>query len=232
MRALRVLVADDELLARKRVARLVSAMEGVELVGMCETGDEVLARVAEIEVDVVLLDIHMPGLSGLDAIALLPKDGPIVIFTTAHAEHAVEAFDQGAVDYVLKPVEAGRLAKALDRARTRALAPRVQRVPVQTRKGVVLLSPDEISHAVVDGELVTIFTDRGPFTTDFRLVDLEARLPGDRFLRVHRQGLINLDRLVRLEPTDVGGYVAHMRDESRVTVSRASARGIRRLLGL
>ena len=113
MATLRVLVADDELLARKRLARLVGAIEGAVLAGECESGEGVLARLLERDVDVVLLDIHMPGLTGLETLELLPEEGPVVVLCTAHPDHAVEAFEQGAADYVMKPVEAGRLKKAL-----------------------------------------------------------------------------------------------------------------------
>ena len=113
---LRVLAADDELLARKRLERLLSAMPGVEFLGACASAEELLRRVGEEDCDVVVLDIAMPGLTGLEASALLPEDGPLVIFATAHAAHAVEAFDVGAIDYVVKPVEAGRLQRALERA--------------------------------------------------------------------------------------------------------------------
>ncbi len=122
MSRLRVLIADDEQVARARLKRLLEAMPDIELVGECEDGGAVLERVRSGGVDLVLLDIQMPKLKGTEALALWPKDGPQVVFCTAHAEHAVEAFDGGAVDYVLKPVEASRLAKALARARERESA--------------------------------------------------------------------------------------------------------------
>lgn len=119
---MRVLIADDELLARKRLARLLGSMEGIAIAGECASGDAVVARVKEGDVDVVLLDVHMPGLTGLEAAPLFPEDGPIVVLCTAHPDHAVEAFEIGAADYVLKPVEAARLKKALARARAQLAA--------------------------------------------------------------------------------------------------------------
>src|SRR5512140_1979204 len=148
MSKLRVLIADDELLARKRLTRLVAALPEVELVGECASGEEVLARVREQKVDVLLLDIQMPGLTGLDAMALLPADGPYVIFCTAHPDHAVQAFDVGAVDYVLKPIEAGRLQKAIERAAAQlaqrpppanASSADAPRLAIPTRHGIVLV---------------------------------------------------------------------------------------------
>src|SRR5262245_37397818 len=105
----RVLIADDEQMARRRVARLLTDIAGVAVVGECESGEELLARLEHQDVDVVLLDVQMPGMTGIEAKTRLGEDAPYVIFVTAHPDHAVAAFDVGAVDYVLKPVEAERL---------------------------------------------------------------------------------------------------------------------------
>lgn len=246
---LRVLIADDELLARKRLARLLAALPDVSIHGEAVDGDSVLAAVREGGVDVVLLDIHMPGLSGLDAMALLPEGGPHVIFCTAHAEHAVNAFEHGAVDYVLKPVEAARLQKALERVRARMPAraknlavpppaaptgdkPAFARLPIPTRQGLVLVSPDAISHASLEDELVTVFTAQGDFLTDFTLNELADKLPSEHFHRVHRRALLNLSHVTRLEPLETGGYLARTARGHSVEVSRQSARELRRMLGL
>ncbi|RKG60472.1 DNA-binding response regulator [Corallococcus sp. AB011P] len=241
---LRVLIADDELLARKRLSRLLAALPDVSVCGEAVDGDSVLAAVRAGGVDVVLLDIHMPGLSGLDAMALLPEGGPHVIFCTAHAEHAVNAFEHGAVDYVLKPVEAARLQKALERARARVKAPTataptaaaekpaLTRLPIPTRQGLVLVSPDSISHAALEDELVTVFTAQGDYLTDFSLNELADKLPPEHFHRVHRRALLNLSHVTRLEPLETGGYLARTARGHSVEVSRQSARELRRMLGL
>jgi DNA-binding LytR/AlgR family response regulator len=238
--SLQVLIADDELLARRRLARLLAELPAVTLVGECSSGQELLATLArgEHDVDLVLLDIHMPGLTGLEAGALLPEDGPYIIFTTAHEEHALAAFDLGAVDYLLKPIDAVRLGKALLRARRRlgaqASAPAAElvRLPVSTRQGIRLLDPRELSHATFDGELVTLHTRGGPLLTDFSLQDLEERLPAGVFERVHRRALSNLEQLACLDPLETGGYTARMQDGGLVPISRQAARRLRRRLGL
>lgn len=231
---LRVLLADDELMARKRLTRLLSAMADVTLLGECTDGQQVLDRVEEGDVDVLLLDIHMPGLSGVDTLGLLGPDGPIVIFTTAHAEYAVQAFEGGAVDYVLKPVEAERLRKALERARERLRPPEglPGRLPLPTARGVELLDVAGISHVVIEGQSTVVHTDKGPFYTDLRLSALERRLPADGFERVHRRALVNLARVARLEDQSTGGYLAHMVDGSIVAVSRQVARRLRKRWGV
>lgn len=235
-RPLRVLIADDEQMARKRLTRLLAAMEDVEFCGECADGDEVLARVREGGVDVLLLDIRMPNLSGIDAAALLPQPAPHVIFCTAHDDQAIRAFELGAVDYLLKPVEAERLQKALARVQPRDDAPRptngVDRLPVSTRQGIVLVDPKLITHAVLEGELVTLHTLNGQLISDFTLRELEQRLTDARFFRVHRGAILNLAHVSRLEPLDTGGYVARTANGGSVAVSRQSARELRRRLGL
>ncbi len=227
---LRVLIADDELMARKRLQRLLGALDSVEIAGECVDGIEVLKRVADTAVDVVLLDIHMPKLSGVEAFDLLGNTA--VIFTTAHAEHAVKAFDGGAVDYLLKPIEAGRLQLALDRVRDRLSSTRTPitatRLPVPTRKGVVLVPFAEITHAVIDGESLVLHTEKSKYYLDIRLADLERRLPPQGFRRVHRRALVNLERVQRFEAVDSGGYIAHLVGGARVAVSRQAARALRK----
>jgi two-component system LytT family response regulator len=252
MSALRVLIADDEEIARRRITRLLRSVPDVELVGECRDGTEVLRRVADGGVDVLLLDVQMPGLTGLEAMAQLPEDGPYVIFCTAHPEHAVTAFDVGAVDYLLKPFEADRLEKALRRARSReavlrfqqearqqraqrqvrAVSGAIARLAVPTRQGIVLLDPRDISHAVLEGELVTIHARDSAYLTDDSLQSLEARLAGGSFERVHRRALLNLDHVARLEPCPSGGYVARTHRGELIEVSRQAARALRRRLGL
>jgi two-component system LytT family response regulator len=232
-----VLLCDDELLARKRMTRLLGEIGGVQIVAECTNGEEVLARLADEEVDVLLLDIDMPGLSGIEAVARLPEDRPYVVFATAHPEHAVAAFEVGAVDYVLKPVESDRLRKALDRARAQLDAPApapaipaMARLAIPTHDGAVLVTTADISHAVLEGQLVTVYAAGRKVLTGFTLQELEAKLP--HFERVHRRALLNLDHVERLESVSSGGYVAHVRGGGKVEVSRQSARRLRRRLGL
>jgi two-component system LytT family response regulator len=239
-RPLRVLVADDEAIARKRLLRLLTAMPDVEIAGECVDAREVLARVRVGDVDVVLLDIQMPELSGLEARQLFPGDGPRVIFCTAHATHAVAAFDVGAVDYLLKPIDGGRLRKALDRARQRgdtaapdrAATPSIDRLALPTRQGIVLVDPSDVTHAQLADELVTVYTGSHAYLSALSLQELESRLPAATFVRVHRRALLNLKHLVRLEANEVGGYLAHTTGGHSVEVSRQAARDLRKRLGL
>jgi two-component system LytT family response regulator len=240
VRPLRVLVADDEAIARKRLLRLLGELPDVEIAGECGDAHEVLAAVRGGDVDVVLLDIQMPELSGLEASHLLPADGPLVIFCTAHAAHAVSAFDVGAVDYLLKPIDGGRLRKALERARQRRATvaapptsqPSVDRLALPTRQGIVLLDPRDVTHAHLADELVTVYAAGQTYLSALSLQEIEARLPPPTFLRVHRRALINLAHVTRLVPNEVGGFVAETTGGHSVEVSRQAARDLRKLLGL
>jgi two-component system LytT family response regulator len=255
---LRVLVADDEVMARRRLLRLLAALPDVRVAGECADGDEVLERLGAGDVDLVLLDVQMPNLSGLDALALWPPAGPVVVFCTAHAQHAVSAFDVGAVDYLLKPVDAGRLKRALARAREadarrrfNAEADRQRelragrgevagatrdgfpaRLAVTTHLGIVLLAPQEITHLELEGALVTVHTTRGDFLCDLPLQELEQQLAAHGFLRAHRRTLLNLAHVTRLEPVETGGFIARTACGHAVEVSRLAARTLRKRLGL
>jgi two-component system LytT family response regulator len=139
---------------------------------------------------------------------------------------------------VLKPIEAGRLKKALDRARARRggrvpeSEPGIERLALPTRDGVRLLDPSHVTHAIFDGSLVTVHHAGEALLTELTLTDLEARLPASRFERVHRRALLNLERVERLVDQPTGGYVAVTDDGSQIEISRQAARKLRRRLGL
>ena len=168
--------------------------------------------------------------------------GPAVVFATAWADHAVDAFALGAVDYLLKPIDEARLARAIERARKarpRTPAPAstttqetLAPLSIPTRRGVVLVPPGDVTHAVLESDLVTVYgRDGAVYVTDFSVADLDERLPADRFMRVHRRALVNLWLVTLLEPLETGGYTAVLPGEHRVTVSRAAGRELRRRLG-
>ena len=242
MSVLKVLVADDERMARRRLRRLLEAMEGIEIVAECESGEEALAELSLRDVDVALLDVQMGARSGLAVSEAATELGVEVIFTTAHPEHAVAAFDLGAVDYVLKPVDAERLGTALTRARRRVEAAAPQpgqdggaspaRLPLVVHGEIRLVDPAEISHALHDGALVTVFVGRAAWLCELSLNELSQRLPAGRFARVHRRALLNVDRVERLRPLPTGGYLAITAEGHEVPVSRQAARALRRRLGI
>ncbi|MBX3251865.1 MAG: response regulator transcription factor [Myxococcales bacterium] len=239
---LRTLLADDEQMARRRARRLLEAIEGVELVAECASGEAALATLEAVEVDLALLDVQMPGLSGLDVSTAAIDLGVHVVFSTAHAGHAVDAFERGAVDYVMKPLDEARLRVAIERVRARiaaattrdeapAAAP-LARLAIRVRDEVRLVAVEDVEHATLDGELVTITVKGERLLTELSLQELERRLGGGAFQRVHRRALLNLACVDRLRPLATGGYLAVTRAGDEVPVSRQEARRLRQRLGL
>lgn len=227
---LRVLLVDDEAIALRRLERMLAGMPEVEVVGSASDGIEAREAVTRLGPDVVLLDIDMPECDGLTLAATTSM--PAVIFVTAHREHAVEAFEVDAVDYLLKPVTRPRLVQALDKVRghkSLALADAVRdaltderRTPRLTaRAGDVLHVFDarEIGRLHARDKVTLFWVDGAEYILDESLAELERRLEAWDFLRVHRAELINLAAVVSVH-LGSGESSLVLRDGSQVPVSR------------
>lgn len=233
---MRALVVDDEPLSRRRLIRMLSRIEGLSIAGEAEDGEEALRKIKELHPDVILLDIRMPGLSGLALARMRPL--PPVIFTTAHHEHALEAFDAAAVDYLLKPVQQARLEEAIARARTRKgsieaaeLAQILDRIarpaPVPrlvARRGETswFVDPRQITTLSASDKYVTFRHEGKEHILDESLDELEGKLESLGFRRVHRQQLVNLQH-VRAAHRRIRGLILELDDGQRVPVSRRRA---------
>ncbi|MCK8515296.1 LytTR family DNA-binding domain-containing protein [Methylonatrum kenyense] len=237
---MRVLIVDDEGLARERLAQLVSDLGGHQVVGAARDGEDALQQVAELKPDVVLMDIRMPGMDGLQAAAQLnggEADAPRVIFVTAYGDHALEAFDLQAADYLLKPVNRERLAAALERAARDQAAQRLE-VSAQPaphvlcrRRGDLHLIPLERSrYFEAEQKYVTAVHDDGEDLIDDSLRQLEDRFPS-LLLRIHRKALVCRDRIEGLEKDINGRHMLVLRDSGeRLEVSRRHLPEVRRVL--
>ena len=205
--------------------------------------------------DVVFLDIHMPGMSGLEMARRLPA-GPCVVFTTAYDQHALEAFETSAVDYLLKPVERPRLTRALDRAErlradpsrgdltamlerlaaTLGTAPSayLKRVPFRTRDGVQFLDVAAITHFTTRDRLTHALTSTSAHVVDQGLADLESKLDPAKFIRIHRATLLNLDHLDEVQPWPGGRLLVRIKDGKRteLEVARDRVQSLKERLGL
>jgi len=238
--SLRVLVAEDEPFNRRRLTRLLREA-GCEVVAELEDGPAVLDWLARGEaVDALFLDIQMPGLTGLDVVADLPRPFPVV-FVTAYAEHAVRAFEQAATDYLLKPVTAERLAMTLQRLRARAeegtgreAAPRPAgpfRFPVKAGDGVVLVDLARTTHFVFEEDAVWAFAGERLRTTWKTLAEAETVL-GSRVVRGHRHLLLRPEAIVGVRSGDSGRLRVRLSGGGEVEVSRGAASGLKARLGL
>ena len=234
--SLRVLVAEDEPFNRRRLTRLLREA-GCEVVAELEDGPSVIEWLSRGEaVDALFLDIQMPGLTGLDVSADLPRPFPVV-FVTAYAEHAVRAFEQAATDYLLKPVTAERLAATLRRLRTlsgREWGTRPKgpfRIPVKAGDGVVLVDLTKTTHFVFEGDAVWAFAEERLRTTWKTLAEAESVL-GDRVVRGHRHLLIRPEAIVGVRAGDSGRLRVRLAGGVELEVSRGAAPGIKERLRL
>jgi two-component system, LytTR family, response regulator len=245
------LIVDDEPLARVHLRRLLEA-QGVPVVGESENAAQALAQAEELRPDLLLLDIQMPGLTGMQmASALLHVDpAPLLIFVTGYSEHAVAAFEHDALDYLVKPVSADRLAKTLVRARERLAdtqarrvtrqriaeqtvgAPPLRRLPVRTDYVVHLLRVEEIVCAIAREKRVFVRTTSGEHRTYYTLAQLEALLPRDQFLRIHDSCLVNLDQVDELIFLGNHAYEVRLSNGQRLPVGRTRYAELQRRLGL
>jgi DNA-binding LytR/AlgR family response regulator len=235
-----VLVVDDEPIARRRLVRMLQAIADVTVVGVAEDGLEAITKVNALAPDLLVLDIEMPALDGV-TLTQRVRPLPLVLFVTAHATHAVAAFDVHAVDYLLKPVQQERLAIAIDRARARLAtsdalagadaAPPSTRVVSQAGGVARLFEASEIARFWAKDKC-TLFTVNGEeLLCDESLDALERRLARIGFVRAHRAELVNAHR-VRALRTDSGGTHVQLDDGTLVAVSRRALAAVKSALGL
>jgi DNA-binding LytR/AlgR family response regulator len=227
-----VLVVDDEPLARARLVRMLARIEGVELAGEAEDGEQALERAAALAPDVILLDIDMPGLDGL---AVAETEGlPPIVFTTGHPGYAVDAFDVEAADYLLKPITEERLERALRKVEARRSAPAAASEPWR------LVVADGSLRVFVDAREVTCFSADQKYVA-FRwrerelllresLDALALRLAPYGFLRANRAALVRRDAVVAFDGADGGTLV--LSDDQRIPVSRRALASVREALGV
>jgi len=264
-RPLRVLVADDEQLAREELCYQLEQCGDVEVIGQATNGPETLQVVEAHTPDLIFLDIQMPGLTGFEvARRLLAGTGnpPAIVFVTAFDQYAIEAFDVNAVDYLLKPVDAGRLDQALKRARLRLQAARAvpdgprgalteqldrivrlmaertdrrDQVAVKNGERFILVQAEEIIFASLADESITIVTGQVAGTSNYRTLDeLQARLDPEVFWRVHRSHLVNINKIKEIVPWFSRNYILRMKDTkaTEIPVSRSQTRRLREYLKL
>ena len=239
---MRVLIVDDEQLARDRLARMVGDFEAYEVAGEAANGVEAVRLAAETLPEVVLLDIRMPGMDGLEVARHFNEfeEPPAVIFCTAYEEHALEAFDLQAVGYLLKPVRKENLGTALakaqrvNKAQLAALnadgEPRRSHIVARTRRGIELISVDDIRYFQADQKYVTVRHGGGEIIVDDTLRELETEF-GDLFVRVHRNALVAARYIEGLDRSHEGHFKIRMRDvEETLEISRRHVAAVRKFI--
>ena len=255
---LRTIVVDDEQLARDELCFLLGQIHGVEVVAQAANGVEALRVIEEQGPDLVMLDVQMPGLTGFEVAKRLVRGGAEsqLVFVTAYDQHAIEAFEVNAVDYLLKPVESGRLATAVDRVRRRIQTDRPasrpprenlerllqllgdrqerrEQLALKVGDRFLLVHSDEVVHASVEDDVITVATNSLSGTCNYRTLDeLQARLDPAVFWRVHRSHLVNINRIKEILPWFSRNYILKMRDAkgTEIPVSRSQTRRLREVL--
>ena len=243
---LRALIVDDEEPARVELRYRLEELgtPPFSTIDLAATAREAIRHLRSRPYDLVFVDIQMPGLSGLELAELVPDiaSHPAVVFVTAYDEYAVQAFELGAADYLMKPVAPERLRRTLERVlgstvprepAPPAPAPILDRLPVESAGRTILIDVPEIRFAEARGDVVTVRTKDRRYATRYSLAELERRLPQPPFLRIHRAFVVNLRTVVEIAPYFNGAYLLKVDDDARteLTVSRGHARDLRSLLG-
>ena len=247
MNPLRIIVADDEDLARSLVREYLKENLDVQIVAECKNGFEAVKAVTELKPDLVLLDIQMPRLDGFEVLDLIGRETN-VIFITAYDQYAIRAFEVHAVDYLLKPFSSERLMEAVDRARkkiargeqtapsilsTEARPPgsRPDRILIRDGGDVHVIPMTKIDYVEAQDDYVCYRAEGKRFLKQQTLADVEASLDPSRFVRIHRSYVLNVDRLAKLELYAKDSHSAILRDGTRLPVSRSGYARLNAVIG-
>ena len=258
---LRTIVVDDEQLARAELCFLLEQLGGIEIIGQAGNGVEALRVIEEYQPDLVMLDVQMPGLTGFEVARRVMEAGfeAQVVFVTAFDQYAIDAFEVNAVDYLLKPVEPGRLAASIERARKRQAAVpkaaearaepdldrllqmladrqgRREQLAIKVEDRFLLVQVDEVVHASVEDDQIRVVTNSLSGTSNYRTLDeLQTRLDPAIFWRVHRSHLVNINKIKEIVPWFSRNYILKMKDGkgTEIPVSRSQTRRLREYLKL
>lgn len=248
---MRVLIVDDEPIARRVLSEELEAFPNLRVAGEASNGKQALLKIAELNPDLVFLDLQMPVMSGFEVIQNLPRDKPpVIVIVTAFDQHAIRAFESGAVDYLLKPVSAIRLRKAVERARAlqrdpvlaireleRAsaaadLASLPKRHKIVGRIGAEyhLLEADDVLAFQAERELVWIITARQRLLSTQSLQVLEKRLAGTQFRRVHRNAIVNVNHVRKMSALSSQRWLVTLSNSLELIASKRLAHSVRAIL--
>lgn len=240
--SIRTMIIDDEPLARDRVRRFLRDEQDIEIVGECGNGADAVTEIRTLKPDLVFLDIQMPEKNGFEVVRSLgARDLPIVVFVTAYDQYALQAFEVHALDYLLKPFNRDRVRRAVDRARQQVTHRRMgsiderlasliadlkqekkylERLVVRSVGRVFFLKADEIDWIEAAGNYVKLHSGRESHMIRETMNGIEAKLDPERFLRIHRSTLVNIDRIKELHPMFSGDYAVILRDGTELALSR------------
>jgi two-component system, LytTR family, response regulator len=239
---MRCVIVDDEELARRVLSEYAQGSAGVEVIAECANGFDAVKAIAELQPDLVFLDVQMPKLNGFEVLELIGRE-VAVIFVTAYDSYALQAFDAHAVDYLLKPVAKDRFDTAVERARQRlgtagvqrgpaapvevlaaaARAPQeyLQRVVVKDGAKVTIIPVDKLDYVEAQDDYVALHSLKRSYLKQQTISSLEAALDPKQFVRIHRSCIVNLERIAKIEPYTKDSRVAVLSDGTQLPVSRS-----------
>lgn len=203
---MKCLIVDDDQMARESLSMMCSKIDDLEVAGLCESGMEAVKLIKSEDIDLILLDIQMPDLSGMDLIKTI-ENLPLVIFTTGHAEYAVEAFEHRVTDFLTKPIEFPRLLKAIDHAREQLDGDKegeeMREIFIKVDGRYVRLDLGKVLYIESLGDYVTFRTEKEKFVVHSTLKNIDEKIKNDNFLKVHRSYIVNLSKVVDIEETNM-----------------------------
>lgn len=244
---LRTLIVDDEPIARKVLREELELIPGVEIIGEAFDGGGALEKISAEQPDLVLLDLQMPAMGGLEVVRELKQSShvPVIVIVTAYDQHALEAFEAGAIDYLLKPIGQERLAEAIERARRltdrqamerlahiaeHSEGPKARRIVGKIGEEYFLLAAEEICAFQAEGDAVWIMTAKRKYLAMQTLKELDQRLRNRSFRRVHRNALVNVDHVRKMSALSSQRWLITMSNDQEFVVSKRQARTVRDLL--
>jgi two-component system LytT family response regulator len=238
---MRVVIVDDEPIARQNVRDLIEKVRDIEIVGEADNGADAVALILQERPDLAVLDLQMPELDGFGVARALQGDrAPLVIYVTAFAEHALRAFEAGAIDYLLKPVRSARMKGALEKARTQLKGLRragrparqpAERITGRAGEDLHLFRPDEVVAFAADRDVVYLHTGTRRYYAEGTLKELEERLPSPPFVRVHRGTIINTDHIRKISPLSSKRWLLTMSNGFEAVVSKRMKSALRGVAG-
>ena len=241
---IKTLIVDDEPLAAGLVKEFLSAYPQFEVVAICHDGFEALKAIQLFQPELIFLDIQMPKITGFELLELL-ENPPAVLFTTAFDQYAVQAFDVKGIDYLVKPFSEARFAQAITRflsqQKTKTVPEAVdypvseernKRIVVRVKNEIKIIQTQEVRYFEAEDDYISIHTQEGKFLKKMTMKQLEESLDPDKFARIHRSFLVNLQEVAGLEPYEKESYLLRLRSGQKIPVSKSGYARLRQVLGL
>jgi len=248
---IRSIIIEDEDPALKRLKKLLQTFDDIDLIAECRMGKDAVAAIETDEPDVIFLDIHLPDFSGLDLLKII-KYKPLVVFVSAFNQYAIEAFELHAVDYLVKPFSRERLESAVKKVRDKLNAgyqsaemiknlmknwrPEknfLRRIPSKIGDRIYIVTDDEVLYVNAEHKMVTAYTEKSQFLINYTLDELQGRLDPEKFFRIHRSTIVNLNYVALIESWFAGGYrlLIKNKEKTELLISRSAGKKLRQMLG-